>query len=683
MKENERYYIDNIQALIRGESSSSSSAMRTNPLSPKIVVSFEETHGMIHSPSEDNLVIIVAVDAMDRPGVLLDISKILVRLGFNCHKTEAAVIGERSLSLWRCKVLENGTLDVKEIWNILNDKLSASEHDGILMEEPFDADASSSSHSSTTAASCIRCAGHNVVQQQQLHVDRSYTASTCTGRSRIPLIRYSRYSSEFHEISTLGKGGFGAVFKCKNVLDGREYAVKKVLIKSRLDQKGQLPMEYSRKLDKVLREVKILALLDHVNIVRYYTAWLELEDETERCDDLVQGSSSNSSSLDSSREMNRQQQGMYQNEDTFGDDSSLLLWAKDEDIGITFDRTSNHNDKDHESCSPNKSSSDGVIYQSHILYIQMQLCQKTLLDYFQSRQDDNIDIPFILGMFRHIARGVQNVHDKGLIHRDLKPSNCFIDELNVVKVGDFGLSRECGVHSSDAEVVEVEITTTTDGADIDKDEENTVGVGTSSYASPEQINGSDYDSSSDMYSLGIILFELCHPMHTGMERCAVFDGIRQRVPVFPDRWHSFIARKFPTLHNLVLRMLSHDPKQRPIASEVVSCVEVLLSEYTVQSLGGGSFQAEGIQILRVEAQDKHGTALETTIRILQDTSHNVHIHEYGLRSKGSKKVMEFALSMTDGNEDFGDAKKGREALEDIRRILESRDDITVVRLING
>ena len=84
----------------------------------------------------------------------------------------------------------------------------------------------------------------------------------------IPLIRYSRYRSEFTELSPLGKGGFGTVFRCVNTLDSREYAIKKIWIKSqlRLD-------DFSQKLHRVLREVKILAVLDHPNIVRYYTAW--------------------------------------------------------------------------------------------------------------------------------------------------------------------------------------------------------------------------------------------------------------------------------------------------------------------------------------------------------------------------------------------------------------------------
>ena len=98
----------------------------------------------------------------------------------------------------------------------------------------------------------------------------------------IPLIQYSRYNSEFEEILSLGRGGFGTVVRCKNALDGREYAVKKVLIRHRQSRHEQQPgKEFTQRLQRVLREVKILALLDHPNIVRYYTAWLELEQGAE------------------------------------------------------------------------------------------------------------------------------------------------------------------------------------------------------------------------------------------------------------------------------------------------------------------------------------------------------------------------------------------------------------------
>jgi serine/threonine protein kinase len=91
---------------------------------------------------------------------------------------------------------------------------------------------------------------------------------------RFPLLQYSRYASEFEEISPLGSGGFGSVFRVRNTLDGRNYAVKKIHIRrtSKLSE-----AEFSRRLNKILREVKALALLDHPNIVRYFNAWLEID----------------------------------------------------------------------------------------------------------------------------------------------------------------------------------------------------------------------------------------------------------------------------------------------------------------------------------------------------------------------------------------------------------------------
>lgn len=78
------------------------------------------------------------------------------------------------------------------------------------------------------------------------------------------LVTNRRLRTEFVEGQKLGKGGFGTVFKCRNRLDGHDYAVKKIRLSS--DPRWQPQLE------KVLREVKIMSLLDHPNIVRYYQA---------------------------------------------------------------------------------------------------------------------------------------------------------------------------------------------------------------------------------------------------------------------------------------------------------------------------------------------------------------------------------------------------------------------------
>jgi translation initiation factor 2-alpha kinase 1 len=93
------------------------------------------------------------------------------------------------------------------------------------------------------------------------------SAASLNALNDIENINTSRYMRDFLEIGVLGKGGFGTVFKAQHRLDGREYAIKKVQF-------------YSEGYDgvmhrKVLREVQMLSSLDHPNVCRYHSAWLE------------------------------------------------------------------------------------------------------------------------------------------------------------------------------------------------------------------------------------------------------------------------------------------------------------------------------------------------------------------------------------------------------------------------
>ncbi|KAG0293293.1 Eukaryotic translation initiation factor 2-alpha kinase [Dissophora globulifera] len=78
----------------------------------------------------------------------------------------------------------------------------------------------------------------------------------------------TRYKHDFVEICKLGKGGFASVFKARNKLDGIEYAIKKVRLR------GGAKVRY----EKIFREIKFLARLDHKNVIRYYSSWLEHAD---------------------------------------------------------------------------------------------------------------------------------------------------------------------------------------------------------------------------------------------------------------------------------------------------------------------------------------------------------------------------------------------------------------------
>jgi len=130
------------------------------------------------------------------------------------------------------------------------------------------------------------------------------------------------------------------------------------------------------------------------------------------------------------------------------------------------------------------------------LYIQMDLCSEGTLQGFINEfvQGRSVDITHALTIFLRVAEAVMHLHENNLIHLDLKPDNCFMI-AGEVKVGDFGHCR------------------------LDKWQGGTTlphsgpAGGTWSYASPEQLTSSDYSTSADLYSLGMMLLEMCFPMN--------------------------------------------------------------------------------------------------------------------------------------------------------------------------
>ena len=70
--------------------------------------------------TSDHEFVVVGVNAQDRPGLLLDISKGLLRLNLSLRHTEARVVAQRSISIWRCELLDSELPDLEEIWSVLN-----------------------------------------------------------------------------------------------------------------------------------------------------------------------------------------------------------------------------------------------------------------------------------------------------------------------------------------------------------------------------------------------------------------------------------------------------------------------------------------------------------------------------------------------------------------------------------
>jgi predicted ATPase len=151
-----------------------------------------------------------------------------------------------------------------------------------------------------------------------------------------------------------------------------------------------------------------------------------------------------------------------------------------------------------------------------------------------------------------IAKALAVAHGAGIIHRDIKPANIIVRKDGYVKVLDFGLARL--VHESEAP------------RSLDVTNPGQI-LGTVAYMSPEQARGEHLGAPSDVFSLGIIFYEMAtgkHPFQSG-SMVGTLHAIHSQTPVSPSALNPHVSQP---LEALILTMLHKDASLRPTAAEV-------------------------------------------------------------------------------------------------------------------
>ncbi len=189
-------------------------------------------------------------------------------------------------------------------------------------------------------------------------------------------------------------------------------------------------------------------------------------------------------------------------------------------------------------------------------YIVMPFVQSgTLTDLLMGQP---LPLPLIRQIITQIGEALSYAHARGLIHRDVKPSNVLMDEGGNCLLADFGLAR----------IVESSVNLTASGSL----------VGTPAYMSPEQGSGQKVDARSDIYALGVILYELVTgrvPYKAETPVAVIFKHIQDPLPSARE-----LNPELPeAIERIILKALSKSPEDRyQTAGDMVHAIQAAISD---------------------------------------------------------------------------------------------------------